>query len=426
MMDKKTEHIERLEAAAPKKKGRARLVLAAMGPGIIAAMAGNDAGGISTYSTAGAQYGYETLWMILVMTVLLIIVQESCARMGAVTGKGLSSLIRENFGIRLTALAMFALTAANIAITLSEFAGIAAGMELFGVSRYLSVPIAALAVWALVISGSSKSIQKVFLIISCVFVTYVIAAFLAKPDWGSVALATIIPHFEGNTGFIELVIATIGTTIAPWMLFFTQNNVVDKGVRLEGMVYERIDIATGAIIACLVAWFIIITTGTVLFPQGIEIDSAASAAQALAPIAGPYAQALFAAGLVAASLMAACALPLTTSSAVCEAFGWERSLDRGWHDAAVFKTLFTVIIVFSAAMVLLPGVDLMSIILFSQMINGVLLPILLIFILLLVNNRHLMGRYVNGRVYNILSWAMAIIVIALTVALLVMQILGID
>lgn len=413
-------------AAAPTKhrRGRFWLVLGAMGPGIVAAMAGNDAGGISTYSTAGADYGFGTLWMIPVMMVLLIIVQESCARMGAVTGKGLSSLIRENFGIRLTALAMLALVAANTATTLSEFAGVAAGMELFGVSKYISVPVAAFAVWALVIGGSNKSVQKVFMIISCVFVTYVVAAFLSKPDWGEVAVSTFVPHFEGNAGFISLVIATIGTTIAPWMLFFTQNNVVDKGVDMDGFVYERVDIITGAVVACLVAWFIIITTGTVLFPQGIAVDSAASAAQALAPIAGQYAQVLFGVGLVAASLMAACVLPLTTSSAVCEAFGWERSLDFGWRDAPVFKTLFTVIIVFSAAMVLLPDVNLMGIMLFAQVVNGALLPVLLIFVLKLVNNRYLMGKHRNGKVYNIISWAMVVVVIGLTATLLVMQLLG--
>jgi len=424
-MEKDAIQVEETPTAQTHGRSRALLLLAAMGPGIVAAMAGNDAGGISTYSAAGARFGYGTLWMIPIMMVLLIIVQESCARMGAVTGKGLSSLIRENFGIRLTALAMLALVAANTATTLSEFAGVAAGMELFGVSKYLSVPVAALAVWALVIGGSNRSVQKVFLAISCVFATYVVAAFLSKPDWVDVAAGTFIPHFEGNVGFIGLVIATIGTTIAPWMLFFTQNNVVDKGVKVDDMVYERVDIATGAIVACLVAGFIIITTGTVLYPQGIDIDSAAGAAQALAPIAGRYAQALFGVGLVAASLMAACVLPLTTSSAVCEAFGWERSLDCSWKEAGIFKTLFTAIIVFSAAMVLLPDVNLMNIMLFAQMVNGALLPVLLIFILLLVNDRHLMGRFTNGRIYNILSWVMVVVVSVLTVVLLVMQVLGI-
>lgn len=411
----------------PKMGMRARLVavLAAMGPGIVAAMAGNDAGGISTYSMAGASFGYGTLWMIPVMMVMLIIVQETCARMGAITGKGLSSLIRENFGIRLAALAMLALFAANTATTLSEFAGVAAGMELFGVSKYLSVPVAALAVWVLIVGGSHQRVQKIFLAISFVFVTYVFAAFLAKPDWGDVATSTFIPHFEGNVPFVSLVIATIGTTIAPWMLFFTQNNVVNSGVREDGLFHERIDIVTGAVVACLVAWFIIITTGSVLHPAGITIDSAEDAASALEPLVGQYATFLFAGGLVAASLLAACVLPLTTSSAVCEAFGWEAGLDHSWREAPVFKTLFTAIIVISVILVLIPGVNLMKIMLFAQTVNGCLLPVLLVFILLLARNRHLMGSYRNSRMYDILSWAAVAVIIVLTVMLLVMQMLGI-
>ncbi|MBQ1448871.1 MAG: Nramp family divalent metal transporter [Coriobacteriales bacterium] len=395
-----------------------------MGPGIVAAMAGNDAGGISTYSTAGAQFGYATLWMIPIMTVLLIIVQETCARMGAVTGKGLSSLIRENFGVRLAAFAMLALLVANTSTTLSEFAGVAAGMELFGVSKYFSVPVAAIAVWLLVMRGSYQGVQKVFLAISLVFMAYVIAAFLAKPNWPDVATATFIPQFRSEAGFVSLVIATIGTTIAPWMLFFTQNNVVEKGVTYRDMFFQRIDIVTGAVVACLVAWFIIITTGTVLHPAGIRISSAADAANALAPIAGSYAQLLFAAGLVAASLLAACVLPLTTSYAVCEAFGWEHGLDHGWREAPVFKTMFTVIIVLSVVIVLLPHINLMRIMLIAQVVSGALLPILLIFMVKLVNDRHLMGRYTNGRLYNAITWVAVVLIIALTLMLFVLQMLG--
>lgn len=403
---------------------RVLLVLAAMGPGIVAAMAGNDAGGISTYSTAGAQFGYATLWMIPVMAVLLIIVQETCARMGAVTGKGLSSLIRENFGVRLAAFAMLALLVANTSTTLSEFAGVAAGMELFGVSKYFSVPVAAIAVWLLVMRGSYQGVQKVFLTISLVFAAYVVAAFLARPDWSDVATATFIPQFRSEAGFVSLVIATIGTTIAPWMLFFTQNNVVEKGVTYRDMFYQRIDIVTGAVVACLVAWFIIITTGTVLHPAGIRISSAADAANALAPIAGSHAQLLFAAGLVAASLLAACVLPLTTSYAICEAFGWEHGLDHGWREAPVFKTMFTVIIVLSVVIVLLPHINLMRIMLIAQVVSGALLPILLIFMVKLVNDRHLMGRYTNGRLYNLITWVAVVLIIVLTLMLFVLQMLG--
>lgn len=415
------------QEAAPtegKQRSRALLILAAMGPGLIAALAGNDAGGISTYSVAGASYGYDTLWMIPVMAVLMFVVQESCARMGAVTGKGFSSLVRERFGIRLAALAMLALLAANTATTLSEFAGVAAGMELFGVSKYISVPLAGIAVWMLIVGGNYKSVQKVFLIISCVFITYVLAAFMSKPDWGVIAYNTVVPHFKNEVGFVSLVIATIGTTIAPWMLFFTQNNVVDQGVKPEDLFYQRIDVGTGAVASCLVAGFIIITTGTVLFPQGIAIESAADAANALVPVAGPYAEMLFAAGLVAASLLAACVLPLTTSSAVCEAFGWERSLDRSWKEAPAFKSIFTAIIIFSVVFVLIPNVNLISVMLFAQVVSGVLLPVLLVFMLLLVNDHHLMGGYTNGKVYNVLAWAMVVAVTGLTVLLFAMQILG--
>lgn len=401
------------------------MILAAMGPGIVAAMAGNDAGGISTYSTAGASFGYMTLWMIPIMTVLLCIFQETCARMGAVTGKGLSSLIRENFGVRLAALAMLALLIANTATTLSEFAGVAAGMELFGVSKYISVPIAALAVWLLVNGGSSQGVQNVFLVISLVFVTYVVAAFLAHPNWNDVLSATFIPQFSTETDFMVLVIATIGATIAPWMLFFTQNNVVDKGVEASDLFYQRIDVVTGAVTACVITWFIIITTGAVLYPAGIQISSAADAASALAPIAGEYAQVLFAAGLVAASLLAACVLPLSTTNAICEAFGWESGLGHDWKEAPVFKTLFTAIIVLSVIIVLLPNVNLMYMMIISQVFNGALLPVLLIFIVKLVNDKHLMGSYRNGRVYNILTWVSVVVVIGLTVAMFVMQAMGV-
>jgi NRAMP (natural resistance-associated macrophage protein)-like metal ion transporter len=405
-------------------KGRVLLVLSALGPGIVAAMAGNDAGGISTYSTAGAEYGYATLWMIPIMTVMLCIVQETCARMGAVTGKGLSSLIRENFGIRLAALAMLALLVANTSTSLSEFAGIAAGMELFGVSKYISVPIAALAVWLLIMRGSYQSVQKVFLAISLVFVTYIAAAFLAKPDWSAVFMSTFVPQLSSDVNFISLIIATIGTTIAPWMLFFTQNNIVEKGVTFDEMPLQRVDIITGAIVSCLVAWFIIITTGTVLFPAGISVTSAADAANALAPIAGQYAQVLFAAGLVAASLLAACVLPLTTSTAICEAFGWEHELDYSWKEAPVFKTLFTVIIVLSVVVVLMPSVNLMRIMLIAQVVSGALLPVLLIFMVKIVNDRHVMGEHTNSRILNVITWVAVVLIIALTVVLFILQLLG--
>ena len=303
------------ESGDEKKKPFFLLVLAAMGPGVVSAMAGNDAGGISTYSTAGADFGYATLWVIPVMCVLLLVVQMTAARMGAVTGKGFAALIRERFGIRLTAFAMCALLIGNVATTFSEFAGIASGMGLFGVPTWVSVPISAVIVWLLVVKGSYKSVEKIFLAISLVFVTYIVAAFLAGPNWGDVAYATVAPQIPANVHFVSLVISMIGTTIAPWMMFFAQSNVVDKGVGTdhEEMFLQKVDVTAGTVVACLVAWFIIVTTGAVLYPQGISIDSAQDAATALAPFAGEYAQILFAAGLTAASFLAACVLPLTTS-----------------------------------------------------------------------------------------------------------------
>ncbi len=346
-----------------KQRSKAFLVLAAMGPGIVTAMAGNDAGGISTYSTVGAKFGYATLWIIPVMCVLLIVVQTTATRMGAVTGKGFSALIRESFGIRLTALAMLALLIGNVATTFSEFAGVASGMEMFGVPRWISVPVAAAAVWGLIIGGSYKRVQNIFLALSCVFATYIVAAILAQPNWDETLLATVTPAGSTDVSFLSLTVAMVGTTIAPWMMFFAQSNVVEKGVRVRDMPYQRIDAVTGAVVGCIVAWFIIVTTGTVLFPQGIEVESAEAAAAALEPFAGQYAKALFAIGLVAASLLAACVLPLTTSFVICEAFGWEAGVSFTWKEAPLFKGIFTFVIVVSAIVILIPGLNLMGIML---------------------------------------------------------------
>ena len=409
------------------KHSKAWLIAAAMGPGIVSAMAGNDAGGISTYSTVGADFGYGTLWVIPIMCLLLMVVQLTAARMGAVTGKGFAALIRERFGIRLTALAMISLLIGNVATTFSEFAGIASGMEMFGIQRWVSVPIAALIVWLLVVKGNYKSVEKIFLGVSLVFVTYIIAAFLAGPDWGAVAHATVVPHVSTNSHFMSLVIAMIGTTIAPWMMFFTQSNVVDKGVTddKDEMFYQKIDVVSGTVVACLVAWFIIITTGSVLYPAGISVESAADAATALAPFAGEYAQILFAAGLTAASFLAACVLPLTTSFVICEAFGWEAGVDFTWKEAPMFKGIFTFVIIFSAIVVLLPGINLMNIMLTAQFINGIILPVLLVFMALIAADKRIMGSFVSGLPGRIAIWATIAIVTVLTVALLIFMLLGI-
>lgn len=400
------------------------LVLAAMGPGIITAMAGNDAGGISTYSTAGANFGFGTLWVIPIMCVLLIVVETTAGRMGAVTGKGFAALIRERFGIRLAAFAMLSLLVGNVATTFSEFAGIASGMEMFGVSKYISVPVAALAVWLLVVGGSYKRVQNVFLALSLVFVTYVVAAFLAEPNWGEAIHDTVVPSAVGDVSFISLVIAMIGTTIAPWMMFFTQSNVVEKGLTTKDLFSQRVDAVSGTIAACIVAWFIIVTTGAVLFPAGITIDSAADAAAALAPFAGPYAEALFAVGLIAASFLAACVLPLTTAFVICEAFGWEAGVSFKWREAPTFKSIFTFVIAFSAIVVLLPDVNLLGMMLTAQFVNGVILPILLAFMAIISADKRIMGDFRSRRVSKVLLWATVGVVAALTAVLLVMQVLG--
>lgn len=407
-------------STAPDTRRRTKVLalLAAMGPGIVAASAGNDAGGISTYSVDGASYGYATLWMIFVMTASLVVVQEMAARMGAVTGKGFAALIREKFGVRPSLFAMLALLLSNAATSVAEFAGIAAGAELFGISKYVSVPIAAVVVWLLVVRGSYRNVEKVFLALSSVFLAYVAAAFLSKPDWGEVLTATVVPTFIPRVDFVLLVVATVGTTIAPWMQFFVQSNIVDKGVGIKDLAYQRVDVIAGAVAANIIAWFIIVTTGTVLYPQGVRIEGAEQAAAALAPVAGQYATALFAVGLIGASLLAACVLPLTAAYAITEAFGWERGIDRSWAEAPAFNGIYTFVIAFGAALVLLPGAPLIQIMVLSQAVNGVLLPFLLMFMLRIVNDRRFMGRHVNGRVTNMLGWGTALVVTGLTAVLL--------
>lgn len=404
-------------------KKRMWLLFAAMGPGVIAASAGNDAGGVSTYSVGGANYGYKTLWMIFIMTFSLIVVQEMAARMGAVTGKGFAALIREKFGVRLTIFAMAALLLSNAATSVAEFAGIAASFELFGISKYISVPVIALVVWLLITRGSFKRVEKIFLLLSAVFIAYIIAAFLAKPDWGAVLQATVVPQFEWNTDFILIVVATVGTTVAPWMQFFVQSNIVDKGVSVKDLFYQRVDVIAGAISANIVAWFIIVTTGAVLFTHNIKIDSAEHAALALAPVAGKYASILFAVGLGGASILAACVLPLTVAYAITEAFGWERGIDHSFSEAPAFNIIFTFVIVFGAGFILIPNAPLITIMVMSQAVNGVLLPILLIFQIKIINDKRIMGKFTNGRVTNALAWTTALVVIGLTAVLLVSSIL---
>ena len=408
----------------PHTKLDPKLVLGAMGPGMVAALAGADAGGVATYSNAGALFGFGQLWTVPVMCFLLIVVQETAARMGCVTGKGFASLIRERFGIRVSALAMLALLISNTTVTLSEFAGIASGMALFGIPVYVSVPISALAIWLLTMSGSYRRIEKILLAISCAFVTYVVAGFMVKPDWGEAARATVIPMVSGDPSYISLLVANVGTTIAPWMIFLAQSNVVDKNADEEDLPYQRIDTVTGAVVASAISWFIILATGAVLHPAGVAVNGAEDAAAALAPLAGPHAEALFGTGLIGASFLAACVLPGITASAVCEAFGWERGADRSWQDAPVYRSLITIILVISAAVVLVPNINLFGIMMAAQVINGVLLPVLLLCMVIIAADRHIMGQNANGRAWTALTWFTIIAVTILTVIMFVLQAMG--
>lgn len=397
-----------------------RRILAAMGPGMVAALAGADAGGVATYSNAGALFGFMQLWTVPVMCFLLIVAQETAARMGCVTGKGLASLIREQFGVRLSALAMLALLVSNTTVTLSEFAGIASALALFGVPVYVSVPVAALAIWLLTMSGSYRRIEKVLLAIACVFVTYIVAGVMVGPNWGDALLHTVVPHVEATPRYLSLLVASVGTAIAPWMLFLAQSNVVEKNAHAEDLPYQRVDTVTGAVAASVISWFIILTTGAVLHPAGIEVSGAEDAAAALAPLVGDYAELLFGAGLTGASFLAACVLPGITSSAVCEAFGWERGADRSWAEAPTYRGIITAVIAVSAVVVMLPNVNLFGIMMIAQVINGVLLPVLLVFMVLIASDKHVMGRYANGRVWNALTWFTIVAVTVLTIIMFVL------
>ena len=415
----------RIEEAQPERRHLdPKRVLAAMGPGMVAALAGADAGGVATYSSAGALFGYGQLWTVPVMCLLLIVAQETAARMGCVTGKGFASLIREQFGVRMSTLAMLALLISNTTVTLSEFAGIASGFALFGIPAYVSVPIAAVAIWALTMSGSYHRIEKILLLISCAFVTYVVAGVMVGPDWGDALNATLIPRFSTDPQYFSVLVANIGTTIAPWMIFLAQSNVVEKNAHAEDLPYQRIDTVTGSVVASAISWFIILTTGAVLFPAGIAVNGAEDAASALAPLVGPYAEALFGAGLVGASFLAACVLPGITSSAICEAFGWERGADRSWQEAPVYRGIITAITFLSAVIVIIPNVDLFGIMMLAQVINGVLLPVLLVFMVLIAGDRHVMGRFANGRIWNGLTWFTIIAVVVLTIVMFVLQAVG--
>jgi Mn2+/Fe2+ NRAMP family transporter len=388
-------------------KGKNRLIffLSIIGPGIITANVDNDAGGIATYSLAGAHFGYTLLWSLLPITVLLIMIQEMVARMGVVTGKGLSDLIREEFGVRTTMILMFALLITNLGNTMAEFAGLAASMEIFGVNKYLSVPIGAFLVWWLVVKGSYRSVEKIFLVACGIYSSYLISGFMAKPEWTKVFTQTVMPSFHWDRDYLLMIVGIVGTTIAPWMQFYQQSAVVEKGTTIEQYRLARWDVIVGCFFAVVVAFFIVICCGATLYLNRIEIKTAEDAAVALAPLAGQYASWLFALGLANASLFAASILPLSTAFYICEALGWEAGVNKTFKEAPQFMWLYTGMIALGGAFILIPKAPLILIMLLSQVVNGVLLPFILIFILILINKKKLMGNYINGRVFNWISWA---------------------
>lgn len=398
--------------------------LLALGPGLLAAAAGNDAGGIATYASAGASYGYGLLWALVLVTLCVGIVQEMSARMGAVTGKGFSDLVRESFSLRATALILLTLLVANAGIIVSEFIGIAAAAELFGVSRYIAVPVSAVLVWLLITRGSYGWVERIFLVLSLAFLAYIGAAFLARPDWSQVLGQTVRPQLRIEVGYLHLLIALIGTTISPYMQIYVQSSVVEKGVTPADYRYTRFDVIIGTVFAGIVAAFIIIATAATLFPKGIGVDTAADAARALEPVAGRYAGALFALGLLGASLLAAGVLPLATTYMMSEALGFERGVSRSWEEAPIFMGLFTGLIVLGAGVALIPGLPLMQVLVGVYVLNGLLLPVELFAILRLINDRELMGSHVNSPFHNVLAWGIAIVVSLLSLALIVLTVAG--
>lgn len=409
-----------LRRRLPRIRIPARLaaVLAIVGPGVITSNVDNDAGGITTYSLAGAEFGYGLLWMMVPLTIALIVVQEMCARMGVVTGKGLADLIREQFGVKTTFYIMAALLLANLANTVAEFAGVAAALEIFGISKYISVPLAALFVWWLIVYGTYSRVEKVFLTACTFYVAYLVSGFLAAPEWNLVAKRMVVPEVHHKASYLVMIVGIVGTTIAPWMQFYLQSAIVEKGLRINEYRYARIDVIVGSVLAVVVATFIVLACAATLHVQGITIHSAQDAAQALKPLAGEYCAGLFAFGLFNASLFAASVLPLSTAYYVCEGFGWETGLDHKFAEAPQFYGLYTALIVMGALFILIPGFPLLAVMYLSQVLNGMLLPFILIYMLLLINRSELMGAHTNSRLFNVIAWSTCLLVIAMTLAML--------
>ena len=402
------------------RRRRLLALISILGPGMITANAGNDAGGIATFASVGAEFGYSLLWVLIPIAISLGIVQEMCARMGAVTGKGLADLVRERFGVRWTALVMLALLIANAGVTVSEFVGIAAAAELFGISRFIAVPFAAILVWWLVAKGSYKKVEKVFLLMSVVFLGYIVSAFLSRPDWTAVATGLVKPSLRLEHAFVFTLVAVIGTTISPYMQVYVQSSVVEKGVTVDNYSETKTDVWVGTVFAILIVFFIIVSTAATLHKAGIQISSAEDAAHALRPLAGRYAQTLFGIGLFGASMLAAGVLPLATAYSISEALGFEKGVSRSFREAPIFLGTFTFLVAFGAAIAVIPNLPLIRVLLVTQVINGLLLPVVLFAILRLVNNRELMGAHVNGPLYNVAAWLTAILVTAVSLLYLLM------
>ncbi len=401
------------------KHARWFALLSVIGPGFIAGNAGNDAGGIATYSIVGAREGYGLLWALVLITFALAVIQEMSARMGVVTGKGFGDLVREQFGVKVTLAVMALFVFANLTVTIAEFAGIAASMELFGVSRYISVPSSAFVVWLVVVKGNFRQVERFMIVISMIYLTYVFSGFMANPPWKEVAKQIALPHIRMDKDYILLFITMVGTTITPYMQFYLQSAVVDKGVRIEEYGYAKFDVYAGSFMTVFIAFFIVLATGTILHPAGVVVDSAEQAALALEPLAGDFASHLFAVGLLNASFLAAFVLPLATAYGLSEAFGWESGINKSFKEAPQFLGFYTAFIVIGAGMILLPTIPLIKIMFLSQTINGILLPFVLVIMLRLVNDKELMGEYVNSKRMNIITWFTVAILILLTVMLVV-------
>jgi NRAMP (natural resistance-associated macrophage protein)-like metal ion transporter len=393
-----------------------------MGPGIITSNVDNDAGGITTYSLAGAQYGLKLIWTLIPIMIALIVIQEMCARMGVVTGKGLSDLIREKFGAKITFYLVIGVFLTNMGNVLSEFAGVAAGWEVFGVNKFISVPISAFLVWLMVVKGSYKSVEKVFLVACVFYVSYIITGIIVKPEWGHVLQQFSHPKLSFEPSEMTMLIGVVGTTIAPWMQFYLQASIVEKGIKIEEYKFARFDVVMGAIAVHIVAFFIILVCAETLFKNGVRIETAKDAALSLKPLAGNYCSYLFAFGLINASLFAASILPLSTTYLICEGLGWEAGIDKKFIEAPQFYGFYSLIIFLGAGVILYPHFPLIPIMYFSQVINGMVLPFVLIFMLLLINDKKLMAGYTNGPIFNTVAWVTAIVMIGFTIFLLIRMI----